>query len=82
MSLKSFHRTMLGELVEAGHGKIDTSGRVCVGPINRPIQGDPVGWLVLVAHGLVAGEQGLIMPTEDGRQMASKTASGRVREAS
>lgn len=79
--LKSQHRTMLVELVEAGHGIVDASGRVCVGPIRRPVAGDAVGWLVLMSEGLIAGEDGHVMPTEAGRQAVAQFANGRVRES-
>lgn len=75
------HRSMLAELTEAGHGVLDTAGRVCVGPLNRPIPGDATGWMRLVAAGLVAGERGIIMPTEEGRAAAEPHMSGRVRES-
>lgn len=78
--INRYHEQMLRELVAAGHGKLDKSGRVCVGPINRPIAGDLVAWMVLVSHGLIAGEGGLIMPTEAGRVRADEVYS-RSREA-
>ena len=67
MTLNRNQIQMLTELVEAGHGRLEKTGRVSVPPINRPITGDSVAWLSLVARGLVAGERGFIIPTEDGR---------------
>jgi hypothetical protein len=81
MSLKPHERQMLAELVEAGHGHLDRYGRVCTGPISQPLTGSATAWLVLVAAGYVAGERGLILPTEDGRQASASYANGRVREA-
>lgn len=79
--LNHVHREMLKELVAAGHGIIDRNGRVCVGPIKRPIIGDALGWLILVSHGLVAGEREMIIPTEGGRAYAETLGKGRVRES-
>lgn len=81
-AINHVHREMLTELVSYGHGSIDRSGRVCVGPIRRPVPGDALGWLILVSHGLVAGEDEKIIPTEAGREAAAAMASGRVRESS
>ena len=67
MNLNRHQRQMLIELVEAGHGMLDRSGRVCVGPIKRALPGDAIAWLVLIGQGLAAGERGLIIPTEEGR---------------
>jgi hypothetical protein len=80
MTPTHIQRSMLARLTEAGHGTIDGAGRVCIGPINSPIPGDPVSWLRLVAAGLVAGERGLIIPTEIGREAAASHMSGRTRE--
>ena len=81
MTLKAHHRSMLIELVGAGHGIVDASGRVCVGPIKRPVVGDAYGWLVLMSEGLIAGENGHVMPTEAGRQAVAQFANGRVIES-
>lgn len=74
-------RTMLVDLVRAGHGILDTSGRVCIGPLKEPIPGDAAAWLVLVTHGYVAGERGLILPTEAARDLAGAHVDGTVRES-
>lgn len=76
-----YQTQMLMELVEAGHGRLDKQGRVTVEPIGRPITGDPVAWLVLVSLGLVAGEDGLVLPTQAGRDMVTHRIGGTVREA-
>ena len=81
MILTHMQRGMLVDLVEAGHGVLDTSCRVCVGPIKRPISGDAQAWLVLVSQGLVAGERGLIIATEAGRDLVAGQGDGRVRES-
>lgn len=80
-ALTHLQRSMLATLTEAGHGRLDTSGRVCVGPISRPIPGDAVAWLRLVAAGYVSGERDIILPTEDGRAAAASHMSGRSRES-
>ncbi len=81
MILKSIHRTALTDLVEAGHGTVDIAGRVCIGPIMRPLPVDAVAWLVLMSHGFIAGENGHVIPTEAGRAAVAAYASGRVRES-
>lgn len=78
--MTAYHKQVLRGLVEAGHGKLDRSGRVCVEPISAPIMGDPIAWLVLVSNGLVAGERGILMPTEEGRAYAGVVGE-RVRES-
>ena len=81
MSIKPHERQMLADLVEAGHGTMDRFGRVCIGPMSQPLSGNAMAWLVLVAEGYVAGERGMIIPTEDGRQASAAYANGRVRES-
>lgn len=74
--------TVLVSLAEAGgFGKLDTHGRITVGPTNHPLQGDVVTWMVLVSRGLVAGERGQIMLTAIGRDVANEVIAGRVRVA-
>ena len=80
MTLTSLQRSMLAELAQAGHAELDRAGRLCTGPLRRPIPGDSSQWLVLVAAGYVGGERGIIMPTELGREAAANFGSGRVRE--
>ena len=80
-SLTHLQRGMLADLVQAGHGYLDLSGRVCAGPDKAPIPGDPIAWLVLVAQGYVAGERGILIPTEEGRTAAHNHGNGRVRQA-
>lgn len=73
---------MLTTLVEAGgSGRLDSIGRVCIGPARSPIQGDATAWLVLVSEGMVAGERGLIIATERGRDSVAHLVGGRTREA-
>ena len=79
--MKRHHLQMLSELVEAGHGTLDTSGGVRVGPHGHLVPGDAVAWLSLVAGGYVAGERGMMMPTERGRDEAAGYGNGRVRES-
>lgn len=81
MRLTSLQRSMLADLTQAGHAELDRAGRLCTGPLKRPIPGDAPAWLVLVAAGYVAGERGIIMPTELGRQAAENFGSGRVRDS-
>ncbi len=74
-------RHMLTQLVEVGHGELDTIGRVCIGASRGPIQGDATAWLALVAAGMVGGERGLIIATESGRAEVEHLVGGRVRES-
>lgn len=76
------HLSILAAFSEAGGaGDLDTYGRVTVGPTRHPLAGDPTAWLVLVAHGLIGGEDGRLVLTELGRSTAASVSNGRVREA-
>lgn len=76
------HLGILAAFLEAGgSGDLDMYGRVVVGPARYIIQGDPASWLLLVAHGLVAGEGGRIILTSSGRGLARSILDGRVRAA-
>lgn len=80
--LTPHHRQMIVDFVTAGgSGEIDNAGRVCVGPLRKPIPGDAVAWLLLMTHGLIAGERGLVLATEEGRAMAEGHVGGSVRES-
>ena len=74
--------TILASLHEAGGAAhLDTYCRLVVGHDRHPLPGDASSWLVLVSHGLVAGEDGRIIMTEAGRAKADEIIAGRVREA-
>lgn len=76
------HLTILGHLADAGGwGELDRYGHVTVGPTRHPIPGDPLAWLRLMAAGLVAGEDGRVILTELGREVAAERAAGLVRES-
>ncbi len=76
------HLSILVAFWEAGGaGDLDMYGRVVVGPTCHIVQGDPASWLLLVAHGLVSGEFGRMIVTEEGRSVASRIIAGRTREA-
>lgn len=79
--LKPLQRQMLTNLVDAGHGVLDASGNVRTEPYGTAINGNAVTWLTLVAAGYVAGERGLILPTEEGREAVVGLGNGRVRES-
>lgn len=81
MRLTASHREMITELVRAGHGSLDTMGRVCVGPLRQPLPGDAVAWLALLTHGLIAGEDGNILPTASAREWVANRIDGIVRES-
>lgn len=70
--------TVLTAFVEAGgSGTLDVRGRVIVGKNPpRPIIGDPISWLRLVAAGLVAGEYDKIIATEEGRKRTAHLVGG------
>lgn len=74
--------SILTALHEAGgSGDLDPYSRVMVGPTRHPLPGDATAWMVLVAHGMVAGEAGRIVMTELGRNTAAGVVAGRVRES-
>lgn len=76
------HMSILTQFHEAGGaGELDIHGRLVVGQSRHPMPGDSSTWMVLVAHGLVAGEGGRILLTEAGREMAEGVIAGRTREA-
>lgn len=81
-TLHRTQRTMLVSLADGGgSGRLDQAGRVCVGPTRRPIAGDANSWLILVTHGLVAGEDGMILMTQAGRDLVAGSVDGTVRQA-
>jgi len=65
-----------------GSADIDMHGRLIAGPIRETLPGDPVAWLVLVAQGLLAGEDGRLILTQEGRDVAAHWVNGRVVVAS
>ena len=76
------HLSILSQFHEAGgSGELDVHSRVVVGPTRHPIPGDTNAWLLLVAHGMVAGEGGKMFVTDLGRTTAETVIAGRVREA-
>ncbi len=73
--------TVLNGLADAGGAaELDIHGRLVAGPNRHPLPGDSVSWLVLVSRGLVAGEDGKVILTQQGRAAAINRL-GRVREA-
>lgn len=80
--LNRAYLAILTSLHEAGgSGDLDPHSRVMVGPTRHPLPGDSTAWMVLVAHGMVAGEGGRIVMTELGRETAAGVVAGRVRGA-
>lgn len=80
--LQRVHLSMLADLHTAGGvADIDTHGRLIVGQQRVPAPGDPATWLLMVAHGLLGGENGRLIVTELGREMAEGVIAGRTREA-
>ena len=80
--LKRAELSLITTLYEAGSsGILDTHSRILVGPTKHPIPGDAIIWLKLVARGLVAGERGLMILTEAGREAALKVIASRTRES-
>lgn len=74
--------TILTEFYEAGGaGELDMHCRIVSGPTRHPLSGDPNAWLMLMAHGLIAGEGGQVIMTEAGRVAAQGVIAGRTREA-
>ena len=70
--------TVLAALVEGGgSGELDVRGRVVVGKNPpTPIIADATTWLRLVAAGLIAGERGFIIVTEEGREKTHRLVGG------
>jgi hypothetical protein len=76
------YTTLLLNLHDAGgSGDLDMYGRVTVGPTRHILPGDAHAWMVLVSRGLIAGERGRILMTDEGRDVAKAVIAGRVREA-
>lgn len=76
------HLSILTTFHEAGGaGDLDTHCRLVVGHSRHPMPGDAMVWLLLMAHGMIAGEAGRVIITELGRATAEGIIAGRVREA-
>ena len=73
--------TLLALHEAGGAADLDVHCRLVVGHDRHPLPGDANSWLTLVAHGLVAGERGQIIMTEDGRDRALAAVAGQVRES-
>lgn len=84
-SVKALTRPQLSILTSfyeaGGAADLDNHCRLIVGPTRHPLAGDAQTWLVLVAHGMVAGERGKVIITEAGRGVAEGVIAGRVRES-
>jgi hypothetical protein len=79
-ALNRSHANLLVEFHEAGgSGDLDVYGRVLAGTPRRFMAGEHhVAWLTLVARGLIGGEDGKIVTTEDGRIEAQRLIAGRT----
>jgi hypothetical protein len=78
MRMTRAHLAVLEAIEEAGGGAVydAVSGNVCAGTPRQAIaQAGAV--LVLVAHGLVAGERGRLILTQEGREAVSGLRAGR-----
>lgn len=64
-----------------GAADLDNHCRIVVGPGRHPMPGDTLVWMLLMAHGMVAGEGGRVIITELGRATAEGIIAGRVRES-
>lgn len=81
-TLTRHHQHILGQIADAGgHCDLDMYGRLTSPQTRAPLAADGPAVLVLVAHGLVAGEGGLILLTEAGRAAVTAHRMGQVREA-
>ena len=82
--MKTLTRPILSVLLAlheaGGAAELDTHCRLVVGHDRHPLASDVYSLLTLVAHGLVAGERGRIIMTEDGRAKAAELVAGQVRE--
>lgn len=76
MKISLAYMSILVSFYEAGAaGELDIHHRIKVN--GQPIQGDAGSWLVLVSRGLVAGERGQILLTQEGRDLAEKELASR-----
>lgn len=74
------YHSMLTEFYErGGSATIDRFGHVITQ--YGPIQGPWVGWLYLVAQGLLGGENGKLILTELGQEMGKAAVAGQTTEA-
>lgn len=64
-----------------GHCDLDIWGRLVAPGSKAPIPGDGTAILVLVANGYLAGERGIIIMTEMGREAARQYKKSLSREA-
>lgn len=81
INLPRAYLTILAQLDDAGGaGTIDRYGRVVVGDTRHPISGDATTWLNIVAHGLVAGEDGKLIMTQLGRDVIADYREGLIRK--
>jgi hypothetical protein len=64
-----------------GSAKLDAQGSLRIPPDNRALTGHPVSWLVLVAQGYLAGEDGRLIISELGREAVKAYRQGRTRVA-
>ncbi len=71
--------SLLGEV--GGSAELDRYGRLVAGPQRAPLAGDAPSWMVLVAHGLIAGEEGKVILTALGRAAVAAYRHGQVCEA-
>lgn len=80
MKVPRLYLDVLTELHQAGGaGTLDLHGIIWAGEPKGRMPGDPLIWMMLVSHGMVAGEAGKIIVTEAGRVAAEATLAGRVR---
>lgn len=84
--LAPLKRAELNLLVEfhsaGGSGKLDVACRVIAGVPPSPLKGDSLTtWMRLMARGLIAGEDDVVMVTERGRNEAQRVIAGRTRES-
>lgn len=71
---------VLALLIENGNGSgtLDRLCRVCTGPTKEPIIADPTAWIRLMVAGLVSGEHGRAIVTEEGRAQTARLVGGYV----
>jgi predicted methyltransferase len=78
---RAYKPVLMGLWENGGAAVMDVHGRLSSTKTKAPIPGDLMTWMTFVAQGLVAGEDGKIMLTQAGRDLAAKYERGRVREA-
>lgn len=64
---------------QGGKGTLNVHGHVIAGTPPRPMPGDTIAWLKLVALGYVGGADGTMLFTDAGKAKADAIIKGRMK---